>query len=235
MHSASPAAPVPSSGDDRTARARIRDAALARFADDGVAATSVRAIADAADVSAGLVIHHFGSKDALRSACDEHVAATIREGKHAAMAQGTGLDPLAALRAANEGAPLMRYLARTLVDGSPHVAALVDELVADAVAYMREGVAAGTLRPTGDAYGRAAVLTAWSLGALVLHEHVERLLGVDLTGDPSEATAYLGPALEMFSDGLLTEAMAERYREAFASRGTPAAPGHHTSDEEVGA
>ncbi|MEX0658697.1 MAG: TetR/AcrR family transcriptional regulator [Egibacteraceae bacterium] len=80
-------------GDDRTARARIRDAAITRFAEDGVAGTSVRAIAGQAGVSAALVIHHFGSKEALRAACDEHVAATIRERKQTAMAAGPGLDP----------------------------------------------------------------------------------------------------------------------------------------------
>lgn len=206
--------------DDRTARARIRDAAIARFAVDGVAAVSVRAIAADAGVSPALVIHHFGSKDGLRAVCDELVAATIRERKQAAMAAGTGLDPVAALREAQEGPPLMRYLARTLVDGTPQVAALVDEMVADAAAYMAEGVRTGLLRPTDYPYERAAVLTVWSLGALVLHEHVQRLLGVDLTGLPDElakATAYFAPALEMFGEGLITEAASARMREAFAT------------------
>ena len=219
--------------DDRTARARIRDAAIDRFADAGVAATSVRAIAETADVSPGLVIHHFGSKDGLRVACDEHVAATIRDRKHAAMAQGTNLDPLAALRAAGSGPPLMRYLARTLVDGSPHVAALVDEMVADATDYMEEGVRQGVLRPSPQSYGRAAVLTIWSLGALVLHEHLERLLGVDLTGDLGQATAYLAPAVEMFSNGVVTEAMAARLRDTLGEDGTATSATTTTGSHDV--
>jgi AcrR family transcriptional regulator len=205
--------------DDRTARARIRDAAITRFAEDGVAASSIRAIAGEAGVSAALVMHHFGSKEELRVACDEHVAAVIRERKTAAVAAGTGMDPVAALREAYEGPPLLRYLARTLVDGSPHVAALVDEMVSDAAEYMATGVETGLLRPTAHPYGRAAVVTLWSLGALVLHEHLERLLGVDIAGPPEEvakATAYFAPALELFSDGLITEAAAAAYREAFA-------------------
>jgi AcrR family transcriptional regulator len=203
--------------DDRTTRARIRDAAIACFADAGVAATSVRTIAAAAGVSPALVIHHFGSKDALRTACDEHVAASIREGKQAAMAAGTGLDPLAALRESADRGPIMRYLARTLADDTPAVGALVDEMVADAVGYMELGVETGTLRPSEDPYGRAALLTVWSLGALVLHEHLERLLGVDLTGDPAEiatATRYLRPATEIIGTGVLTEEMAARMLQA---------------------
>ena len=45
-----------------------------------------------------LVIHHFGSKEELRAACDKHVAGMIRDLKSEAMAAGAGFDPLAALR-----------------------------------------------------------------------------------------------------------------------------------------
>jgi AcrR family transcriptional regulator len=197
---------------DLTARARIRDAAIARFAADGVASTTVRAIAADAGVSPALVIHHFGSKDALRVACDQHVAGLIRERKRAAMNAGPGLDPLAALRESGQGPAVLRYLATTLVDGSPHVAQLLDEMIDDAVGYMEEGVATGMLRPTEDPRGRAVVLTIWSLGALALHEHLQRLLGVDLTGDPAEALAYFLPASEMLGRGVITEETYERMR-----------------------
>src|SRR5947209_13632787 len=42
---------------DLTGKARIRDAAMALFAKQGVAATSLRAVARAAGVSPGLVVH----------------------------------------------------------------------------------------------------------------------------------------------------------------------------------
>lgn len=213
--------------DDRTARARIRDAAITRFAADGIAATSVRTIAAEADVSPGLVIHHFGTKDGLRSACDEYVAGIIRANKQEAMAQGPALDVAAAMRRAKQDVPLTRYLARSLADGSPHVATLIDEMVADAARYMAEGVRAGSLRPTDYPYGRAAVLTIWTLGAIVLHEHIERLLGVDLTQDPSELAdahayaAYIGPVLELLTDGLVTDEVAKAMRSAFVEGAEP--------------
>lgn len=213
--------------DDRTARARIRDAAISCFAADGVEATTVRAIAAGAGVSPGLVIHHFGSKDNLRRACDEHVAGIIRANKHVAMAAGHAFDPVAALRDAAQTLPVTRYLARTLVDGSPQVAELIDELVHDAVGYMAAGVEAGTLRPSAHPYERAALLTIWSLGALVLHEHLERLIGVDLTRDPAEladptrGAAYMGPALELFTDGLVTDEVAASLRAGFVRDDRP--------------
>lgn len=201
-----------SDASDRTARARIRDAAIACFAEAGVAGTSVRTIAAAADVSAGLVLHHFGSKDGLRTACDQHVAALVRDTKTEAMRAGPGLDPVAGLRRQGEGPPLLAYLARTLVDGSPQVAELIDEMVADAAEYMAEGERTGVLRPTEDRYGRAAVLTLWSLGALVLREHAQRLLDVDLTGDPAGSMSYFRPAAEILGVGVITEAAYEQMR-----------------------
>ena len=55
------------SASDLTARARIRDAALARFGAEGIAGTSVRAVAADAGVSPALVLHHFGSKHHVAS------------------------------------------------------------------------------------------------------------------------------------------------------------------------
>jgi AcrR family transcriptional regulator len=208
---------------DHTARARIRDAAIACFADAGVAGTSVRTIASAADVSPALVMHHFGSKDGLRVACDQHVAAQIRAQKLDAVGAGVDIDPIGALRRYRDGPPLLRYLARTLVDGSPHVAELVDEMVADATHYTEVGVANGQLRPTDDPRGRAAVLTLWSLGALVLHEHAQRLLGADLLGDPQVAMGYFLPALDILGRGVITEAVHERAAEAVARAAEEAA------------
>jgi hypothetical protein len=130
---------------------------------------------------------------------------------------------VAALRAAESHLPLTRYLARTLIDGSPQVAALIDELVEDAAGYMEEGVSTGMLLPTAYPYGRAAVVTLMSLGMLALHEHVDRLLGVDLTrdmshmDDPTEAAAYIGPMLELFTEGLVTDEVARTMREAFVA------------------
>ena len=198
---------------DLTARARIRDAAIARFAADGVAATTLRAIAEDVGVSPPLIVHHFGSKEGLRVACDRHVAAVIRAGKSATM---TGsLDPLEGLRQVAQGPPLLGYLARTLADGSEHVAALLDELVDDAVGYMQQGVEHGLLKPTDSPRARAAVLVLWQFGALVLHAHVKRLVGADLTaGDPAALMPWGLAAGEILTYGVVTEELFDQMREA---------------------
>ncbi|MGD0065162.1 MAG: helix-turn-helix domain-containing protein, partial [Streptosporangiaceae bacterium] len=63
---------------DLTARARIRQAALRHFAEQGFQRATIRKIAQTAGVSPGLLRHHFGSKDDLRKECDEYVSEMLR-------------------------------------------------------------------------------------------------------------------------------------------------------------
>ena len=55
-------------GQDLTAKARIRNAALDLYAANGEDGTSLRTVATAAGVTVGLVVHHYGTKDGLREA-----------------------------------------------------------------------------------------------------------------------------------------------------------------------
>ena len=61
------------SSEDLTAKARIRNAAMDLYAEYGEDHTSMRAIAAAAGVTVGLLVHHFGTKDRLRDAVDQLV------------------------------------------------------------------------------------------------------------------------------------------------------------------
>jgi AcrR family transcriptional regulator len=208
---------------DLKARARIRDAALILFAADGVTGASVRAIASEAGVSPGLVIHHFGSKDGLVRACDEYVVSHIRDANRDATGTA-GADPLASFRGPTQGPPLLLYLARRLTDRSADVAELVDEMVRDAAANNADAVRAGFMTPSDDPESRAAVLVIWSLGALVLGDHVRRILGADITGDPAGMAPYLRPAAEILTHGALSPAVYDGIRAAFPPAGTGEPP-----------
>ncbi|MDE3725066.1 helix-turn-helix domain containing protein [Nocardiopsis sp. N85] len=118
---------------DLTAKARIRRAALALFARNGFAGTSLRAVAARAGVSHALVRHHFGSKEGLRAAVDEDVLDdfdTLMEGVETT-------DPgelLAAFGGASArllGTDEVRreYLRRSLLEGNDAGAALFTRLL----------------------------------------------------------------------------------------------------------
>lgn len=221
MNMRSGPAPGPAE-DDRSAKARIRDAAIDVIAEVGLGEATVRRIATAAGVSPGLVMHHFGSMDGLRVACDSHVAATIRQVKEEALTAGPQIDLLGAMRASPFGS-MIGYLAEVLTDDSPTVARLVDELVADAEGYFAQGVESGVLIPSDDPRGRAVVLAMWSLGALVLHRHLKRLIDFDMTATEFSAepglTTYLRPVSELLGTGFYTEDFARAVSEALASDG----------------
>src|ERR1700748_889356 len=98
-----------SASDDRTAVARIRDAAIEQWGEHGVKG-GLRSIAEAAGVSAALVIHHFGSKEGLRKACDDYIAEEIRTGKSAAMQSNDPATWLGQMAEIESYAPVTAYL-----------------------------------------------------------------------------------------------------------------------------
>jgi AcrR family transcriptional regulator len=191
--------------DDRTARARIRDAAVQTFGTAGFDA-SVRAVAAAAGVSPGLVIHHFGSKDGLRAACDEHVLRVIRETETDAFTRGSPADWLAQLAALDEYAPMVGYLVQTLLAGGDLASTLLDRMTKDAEVYLAEAVAAGRMKPSRDPAARASFLVDVGMGAVltfvVRHPPMD---GDYRTTLRRYAEVNSLPALELYTEGLLTD------------------------------
>lgn len=192
--------------EDLTTRARIRDAAVTRFAADGFSAP-VRVVAGDASVSPGLVIHHFGSKAGLRQECDDHVLALIREAKSEHIGRAAaGLSFLEAFASADRYAPLVGYVLRSLQDGGAAGQAFVEHMVDDAQSYVSEAVAAGVARPSRDEAARVRYMVLSALGALLLE------VSLDPPQDPADLTAtvrrffaesYL-PMLELYTEGFLT-------------------------------
>jgi len=190
--------------DGPSGEARILDAAIQLFGIQGFTGTSMREIAAEAEVSQALVVHHFGSKAALRRACDRHVA-NVTQDRKTSVSEGPQLDPFEALRQIENSRPLLRYLVRAITEGGDQASNLVDEFVADADEYLHNAVEAGYAKPSRTPHERAAVLVILSMGALAMHEHLHRLLGVDLldANAPSEELApYMRPMLELYSQGL---------------------------------
>ena len=191
--------------DDLTTAARIRDAAIEQFGEHGFG-VGLRSIAEAAGVSAALVIHHFGSKDGLRAACDEHVLRMIREAETEAFTQSSPGEWLAQLAVLDEFAPMVGYLVQTLLAGGDLAATLLERMTKDAEVYLADAVAAGTMKPSRDPAARASFLVDVGIGAVLAF--VRRHPPVD--GDYratlrryAEVNAL--PALELYTQGLLTD------------------------------
>jgi AcrR family transcriptional regulator len=176
---------------DLTAKARIRDSAMELFAAEGVAASSLRAVARTAGVSPGLVVHHFGSKDGLIRAVDEAVLTRINlalsevpiEGSAAEMIEQRAEIVAAFLR----GQPaLCDYLGRALSERTEASAELFHRLFSFAA---RDGrlVSAGLLRADSDPFWRAMHQVILVVGPLLLRPLIERELGGELLAEENLA------------------------------------------------
>jgi AcrR family transcriptional regulator len=179
--------------EDLTTRARIRDAALERFPIDGFGATTIRSIAADAGVSPALVVHHFGSKEGLREACDHFVVGRFRETKLAAMEEGNVFDPGFAATALQMAQPLLRYFGWALSRNHPAAGELFDEMVREGLEVTRIAIEKGMIHDSPDLERRTAVQMSLNLGMLVMHAHLERNTGVDVLS--AEGIAELTPTL----------------------------------------
>jgi AcrR family transcriptional regulator len=192
------------SADDLTAAARIRDAAIEQFGQRGFG-VGLRSIAEAAGVSAALVIHHFGSKDGLRKACDDYVAEEIRSGKSEAMRSSDPASWFAAMAEIEEYAPLMAYLVRTMQSGGELANTLWRKMIDNAEGYLDEGVRTGILKASRDPRARARYLAITGGGGFLLY--------LQMHETPADLRAVLRdyardmvlPALELYTDGLMAD------------------------------
>ncbi len=216
--------------DDRTAIARIRDAAIDQFGRRGFG-VSVRAIAEAAEVSPALVIHHFGTKDKLRLACEAYIAEQIRATKTESL---TSADPtiwFAQLAEMESYAPMVAYLVRSMQTGGELGRALLRQMVDNTEAYIGDGVRAGTIKPSRDPKARARFLAMTGAGALLLY--------LSMHENPTDMRAVLHdyaqdmvlPALELYTEGLLADSTMFDAFVARADQGTEFATSTEGSDQ----
>lgn len=195
-------------GDDRTARARIRDEALRLFAERGTDAVTMRDIAAAATVSPALLVRHYGSKDGLVAAVDDHVVTVLEVVIAAITRQPDGVSP-AAVPALLEAlgahlpsdSPVPAYLSRLLAGSSPVGSAVFARLFEISRSGLDAMVEAGVAAPGQDTAVRSAVLLANDLAMLTLRPRLTEVLGFDpLSTDGMKRWA--AEVFTIYSDGL---------------------------------
>jgi TetR/AcrR family transcriptional regulator, regulator of cefoperazone and chloramphenicol sensitivity len=187
-----------------TATARIRDAAIEQWGQHGFN-VGLRAIAEAAGVSAALVIHHFGSKDGLRKACDDYIAEEVRTAKSESLRSADPATWFAQMAEIESYAPMMRYLVRSMQSGTELAKTFWRRMLENAEEYLEEGVRAGTLKGSRDPKARAKYLGLTGGGGFLLY--------LQMHDNPTDMAAVLHdygeemvlPALEVYTKGLMTD------------------------------
>ena len=189
---------------DLTTAARIRQAGLELFAEQGVAATSVRAIATRADVSPALILHHFGSKDGLRQAIDDHVIAFIGETLDEFSAHATdeaGINAFA--RIANQPA-IVEYAARSIVSDGDAGAALFDRIVAVGLEGFEQMRQLGFLKDLDNPRMVALYIISADIGVLLLRSHIQRHIGIDPLG-PEGIDRWARAEVDVIGSGIFAD------------------------------
>lgn len=165
---------------DLTTQARIRNAALRLFAERGVAATSIRAVAKEADVSAGLVQHHFKTKDELQAAIEAHVAGKLVELATGSLIEDGGSTKFVLGRQIvgfiRENPDIIRYARREMLEDSILGRRLFDQIVALGRILMERLEKLNFLRPGIDMEWANLNAIFITVGPVLLEAGVERYL-----------------------------------------------------------
>ena len=167
----------------RRTEARILDAATHVFFSAGYERATIRAVASAAGVDAGLVMHYFGSKQELfRRVID---AASVPEFSGAPGQATEQILASLASRLASEPVASLTILRSMLTN--PEAASAAGADIARYEAQIAQAI------PAGDAGLRAAVISAITLGIMVSRH----LIKSDelATADPAEVIRLLQPCI----------------------------------------
>ncbi|HCG57189.1 MULTISPECIES: TetR/AcrR family transcriptional regulator [Brevibacterium] len=177
---------------------RIRTAAISEFATHGFTKSTIRSIASAAGVSPGLVIHHFGSKEKLRTVCDNHVFDAIAE------AQAANVEYSARVMQMFFNDPSMAtnidYLMKSLLDPREHGQRHFEHYIGLVEDYIAHGFAGYTFRQSEDIRGQAATIATLALAPSMLSHRLQTSLG---TNGTAETMTRLAPhLLDLYLNGI---------------------------------
>jgi AcrR family transcriptional regulator len=167
----------------RRTEARILDAATRIFVAEGYERTTIRAVASAAGVDAGLVMHYFGSKQELYRRVIEAAPVPEISGTPAEAAEQI----LAGVADRLTSAPVASLALLRSMLTNPEAASATRAGIARYEAQIAQAI------PAGDADLRAAIISAVTLGITVSRH----LIKADelATADPERIIALLRPCV----------------------------------------
>jgi AcrR family transcriptional regulator len=195
---------------DLTHYARIRNVALEGFATRGVEATSIRDVAAAAGVSAGMVQHLFKTKAGLRDAVNEYVVRVVADA-FAGYGEGTPAEELMdemgqrITGIVRDHHLALRYVARSVADGDPGGLALFDSFVAIADDIMGSLEQAGALRENLDRSWATLHAVVLNLSTVLMEDAVSRHLPTEFR-DEAQLARWDQASRALFREGIFAGA-----------------------------
>lgn len=171
-------APVLEQAEGDSTFERIRAAALRGFADQGIVGTSVRAVAERAGVSLGLVQHYFPTKARLRAAVDEYVLHVVRAAIDADSLPRPPADPFREFghrvtSLLGTHPEVLRYVGRAVIDRDKIAFTVLDQLIALTDSVWADLAERGLLRPDIDRTWATLHSLVLVIGTVMMREPLE--------------------------------------------------------------
>lgn len=192
--------------DPEAVRTAVLDAALELFAQHGFADTSLRDISQKSGVSHPLILHHFGSKEALYDSVKRRVVEGYAQRFPAAVRAANRPISIRAemkriLTYVGENELALRLCARTRVDGDFQVWPGEPDLLNLIRQRIEAAQEKGTIRTDIDAQQVSIMILGIVFFWLDNRQHFAQRLGSPISND-----TYLNTAVKMIEEGLLPRA-----------------------------
>ncbi|MEY3625335.1 MAG: hypothetical protein RL696_716 [Actinomycetota bacterium] len=162
-------------------REQLLEVAVAQFAKDGFERTSVRSIAKAAGTSPALLIHYFGTKDAL-----------VREAIVSTLGQFVGEEKAALLKdpdarvsdwvaLVKSGETTVQFFRQVLLANNDYTQALFTQALVETKAILSQGIQSGMFKAMSDLDTAATLLTSQAMANIIFLPQIEAALGGKIT------------------------------------------------------
>ena len=191
----------------QTTRDQLLSIATEMFAENGFAGTSLRSIAKQAEVSPALLVHHFGTKDALvKEAISKTLGDWVADEK-AAMLDDESHQVENWQSLAAKGTTSLNFFRQALLAGGEYSQRLFDAAFLESEALLDQMQAVGRLKDISDKQTTALMMTISGLGSVLFMSQIEQTLGGPISSD-QVASRLVNANQEMMQDGVFLPATA---------------------------
>lgn len=182
-------------------RAHLIEVATDAFSREGIAATSLRAIAKAAGVSPALVVHHFGSREKLIEDCIIKALGLWVSEKQEFVDVSLSTSLAQWQNALDKHGSKLQFFRQVLIAGGEPANILFSRMVKEAEMMIQSQIDKGQMRKAENIPDLALLMTLHGLAPLIMQDQVNNHLGGNFL-EPELGSRLASANLEIYRRGI---------------------------------